>query len=181
MQNFIVRITEEDFSQAAGIDAGCQILPATAESQKAAAFIAKTRAQGRLTLIEGENAPQVCHLLNADGVVIAVDSTQPYKKQIAAVQQQLGSGKILGIICPVERHAAMIVSECEPDFLIFDSATVSPDKFQELTDWYAELFLIQSAVAVDSPDAPLENLKYDFVVCSDRIYKILIAKHQRLD
>ena len=74
--------------------------------------------------------------------------------------------KIIGVITRSRRHEAMLISECEPDFIIFKAFNGGKEKIQELTSWYNEMFLIQSALL------PMEELDYtafktDFIILDD--------------
>lgn len=75
-------------------------------------------------------------------------------------------GKIVGVVTRNRRHEAMLVSECEPGFVIFRAWQDGIEKIKELTSWYNEMFLIQSALL------PMEDIDYasfetDFVILDD--------------
>ena len=69
----------------------------------------------------------------------------------------------------------MLVSECEPDFIIFRFWKDGFDANAELLKWYGEFFLIQSAV-LPKDEIDVSNLPADFVILSDTAYTIFVAK-----
>jgi hypothetical protein len=60
----------------------------------------------------------------------------------------------------------MLVSECEPDFLIFRFWRDGWEANRELLKWYNELFLIQCAAQVEE-DCDFKSLPCDFVILND--------------
>lgn len=75
----------------------------------------------------------------------------------------------------------MVISEFEPDFLIFQGWNDGIDQVRELVAWYNELFLIQSAVLCREENVGFQSFDCDIVILSDREYTIFVAKKQRLD
>ena len=87
----------------------------------------------------------------------------------------------MGIYCNPSRHEAMIASEAEPDFVAFDVNEKNAAEALEVMSWYAELFLIQSAVTYfEKIDKKLLDFA-DFVILNASDYKILVDKIKRLD
>ena len=84
--------------------------------------------------------------------------------------------KFSGIICRNRRHEAMLASECEPDFLVFRAWADGQEKVRELTAWYSEMFLIQSALLPMEENLDFETFQTDFVILDDTKYKIFVAK-----
>lgn len=160
MPQFILKISEPTFTPLKKADAGCFILSAALPKDFVASFIAKASAQKCLTLLEGEGALLLCKELNADGVVIKVNDDSPYKKQLKPAREALTNGKVLGVICPPSRHAAMIVSEIEPEFVGF-SWHDRDTNLAELIKWYNDLFLIQSAIEISGNIPEVET---DFII-----------------
>ena len=116
---------------------------------------------------------------NADGVVIEIVEDIPHKKKISELRSKIGKGRFIGIICPLQRHAAMLVSETEPEFVAF--RVDDRDKAAEIISWYNELFLIQSAVLSGKEKCDLREFDTDFLILTPQEYKILVAKKERLD
>ena len=160
MPQFILKITspEDGFVQDPAV--GCYIVDACLPEDFCVRFIEKARSEGRLVLFDGGNAAVLCRKFGADGVLIRVNGDSPYKKQLKPVREALEKGKILGAVCPPTRHAAMIVSEAEPDFVAFTWRD-GDEKLEELVKWYNELFLIQSALEISGSPPPVEC---DFII-----------------
>ena len=74
--------------------------------------------------------------------------------------------KIVGVVTRNRRHEAMLVSECEPDFVIFKAWQDGIEKIRELTSWYNEMFLIQSAL-LPQEDVDYASFETDFVILDD--------------
>ena len=135
-----------------------------------------------LILLRGANAVDLCKKYHCDGIIADINNDLPYKKQLLPLRDSLGHKKIIGAVIPLLRHAAMIVGETEPDFIIFNiDSDDEVDKAKKLIDWYNELFLIQSAITGQVDSALLTRLGTDFVMISPRNYKILVAKNKSLD
>ncbi len=160
MPQFILKITSPADRPVQDPAVGCYIIDAALPEDFCARFVKEARDAGRLTLFDGDNALALCRKLGADGVLARVNDDSPYKKQLKPLREALSGGKILGAVCPPTRHAAMIVSEIEPDFVAF--AWREEDKaLPELLKWYNELFLIQSALEISGPLPPAES---DFII-----------------
>jgi len=74
------------------------------------------------------------------------------------------------------RHEAMIVSENEPDFVVFRIWSEGAEKTKALADWYAEFFLLQTAVEPMDGSVDFSAWPADMVILSPEDYKILVAK-----
>ena len=94
---------------------------------------------------------------------------------MAALRRQLGR-RFLGVICRSRRHEAMIVSENEPDFVVFRIWNEGTEKTKALADWYAEFFLLQTAVEPMDGSVNFSAWPADMVILSPEDYKILVAK-----
>lgn len=174
MQNFIVRITQENFKLLNNAEIGCFILPDTSAPEFAAEFIKRAQAAGKLVLAEGDNTLAFYQQFNPDGLILnTVKATNP-AKMIKAVQKQAPRA-VLGVVSRNRRHEAMIVSECEPDFVIFKFWKDGFETNKELLEWYAELFLIQNAAQIEE-DVDFAALNADFIILDDVKYTILLAK-----
>ena len=80
------------------------------------------------------------------------------------LRENLGKGKYIGLITRNRKHESMLVSEVEPDFVVFRVWKDGFDKVKELTDWYQDFFLIQSAAWVMEDGVPVEDLCTDFII-----------------
>ncbi len=134
-------------------------------------FVSKFDARGKLFLLCGSHAPEWCMAHKADGVVTEPDLKQPLKIQINKVRGLIGTKKVLGVIICPRRHEAMLASETEPEFVAFRFSEAESAKAREIIAWYNELFLIQSALDMETilPDAATYDT--DFIIINSRDYK----------
>jgi hypothetical protein len=70
----------------------------------------------------------------------------------------------------------MIVSENEPDFVIFKVWHDGQDKTIELAKWYNEFFLLQMAIMPQDDDIAFEEYLADIMILTPETYKIFVAK-----
>jgi len=165
MQKFIVQIEEENFVSPEDKNLECFLLSSDLSAPFKADFALKAQKNGKIVL--GFSADD-CLSYGLDGVLIDLSSAQNIKKDYQAATKNL-KNKIVGAICRNRRHEAMLVSECEPDFVAFRAWADGAEKVKDLTAWYEEMFLIQSALLpVDEVDYCA--FKTDFVILSDRKY-----------
>ena len=174
MQNFIIRITQENTNLINHHELGCFILPDTTESDFAAEFIAKAQKADKLVLAEGTNAVEFYQNFGTDGLILDTSKEEKPAKIIKFVQKQAPKA-VLGVISRNRRHEAMIVSECEPDFVIFKFWKDGLEANKELLEWYGELFLLQNAAQIEE-DFDFSALPADFVILDDTKYTIFVAK-----
>ena len=166
MQNFIIRITQENFNSINNECCQCFILPDTTTPDFALDFVQKAHAKDKLILSEGNNAVEFYKKYNLDGVVVDTSKDEKPQNTVKFVQQQIGKA-IVGVISRNRRHEAMLISECEPDFVIFKVWQEGIEHTKELLEWYNELFLIQSAAQVEDKNIDIEALTADFVIIDD--------------
>ena len=174
MQNFIVRITQENFKLSERAEIGCFILPDTTSPEFAAEFIKRAQAAGKLVLAEGEKALDFYLQYNPDGLILNTAKEANPAKAIKEVRKKVKKA-VLGVVTRNRRHEAMIVSECEPDFVIFKFWKDGFESNKELLEWYGELFLIQNAAQIEE-DCDFSALNADFIILDDVKYTILLAK-----
>ena len=88
------------------------------------------------------------------------------KEKMQGVRKQLGKGKFVGLFTRCRRHESMLVSEVEPEFVIFKVFKDGFENIKELTDWYNDFFVIQSAswIMEEIDEAEIKKLKTDFVI-----------------
>ena len=174
MQKFIIKVTTEDLKAIEDKLIECFVLDSSMPQDFIKSFALKASIKDKITLIMGEKAPALCNDLNADGVIIDLSKSEKIKKEINDIKKQI-PGKILGIITRNRRHEAMLVSEEEPDFVIFKIWKDGFEKVGELVSWYNEFFLIQSAVLCEE-EINTSTLKADMIILPDVFYKNLLAK-----
>ena len=168
MPKFILKITAESAENC--IDeknVECFILSASLPEDCLGRIIRKIEAAGKIALLEGEDAAALAVKLGADGIVADLSASTAIKKEMAA---------LLGVICRSRRHEAMIVSENEPDFVVFRIWSEGAEKTKALADWYAEFFLLQTAVEPMDGSVDFSAWPADMVILSPEDYKILVAK-----
>jgi hypothetical protein len=130
--------------------------------------------QRKLLLFEGDNAVGLCKKFGADGVVKDLTNSNNLKKDILSLRKELGSC-VLGIVSRNRRHEAMIVSENEPDFIIFKVWAQGKEQTIALSKWYSELFLIPQAISLEDDDANFNDYNADMVIITPKRFKILVA------
>ena len=165
MQNIIIRITQENNNLLKEKNIGCFILPDTLSPDFAARFVAEAKQNGQLTLAEGNNALAFHKEFNTDGLILNTVKESNPRKFIENIRAQ-AKNAVIGAISRNRRHEAMLVSEAEPDFIIFQIWKDGLEKNLELIDWYNEFFLIQNAAWLQD-DVELSNLKSDFLILDD--------------
>lgn len=173
MQNFIVKITQENTKLLQKPEIGCFILSDKCSPQFAENFVSEAHRQNKLVLCEGENAVAFYQKFNTDGLILNTVKENNPQKLVKAIQKQAPKA-ILGVVSRNRRHEAMLVSECEPDFVIFKFWKDGFAANKELLDWYAELFLIQNAAQIEE-DIDFGVLNADFIILTDTQY--LANKH----
>lgn len=182
MQKFIINIHEPDENIITDARAVCHVLSSELEPIRLQHLVNELKATESLVLFSGVKAAEACREFQGDGVFVSVSSDKPYKKQILPVRDAVGAKKVLGVEIPLQRHAAMVVGETEPDFMSFRvDSNEDIAKAKELLAWYNDLFLIQICVGGTANCAELISLPADFVMISPRDFKILVAQKESLD
>lgn len=176
MQNFIIRITQENDALIANQSIGCFILEETLTPAFAAAFVLKAHQAEKLVLCAGDKAAENYRQYQADGFVVdTVKEVAPQK--ILKPYREKFPKAIIGAVCRNRRHEAMLVSECEPDFVIFKFWQDGLETNRELLAWYNELFLIQSAAQIEEK-IDWRSLSADFLIVSDVVSADFLPSEQ---
>lgn len=176
MPKFILKINAADEALINNDDICCYLIDENSDPK----IVKLAEASDKLVLSVGENAAAVCLEQNLDGALIVREVDDKYAKFIKPIQKQLAK-KFLGLSCEATRHAAMIASEAEPDFVAFQIPSQNQKEAAEVLRWYGELFLVQSALFY-SPQLDDELLKLtDFIILNAAEYKILVDKIESLD
>ena len=100
------------------------------------------------------------------------------KAEFQFLRNFLGKNAVIGAITRNRRHEAMVISEFEPDFLIFQGWNDGIDQVRELVAWYNELFLIQSAVLCREENVGFQSFDCDIVILSDANIRFLLLKNK---
>lgn len=181
MQKFIVEITEENAALIQDSALQCYILTSSLSQKFIASFARQAASLGKLVLAGGADSPSLCRDFDLDGFVLDVSGSEKIKSDYERAAKIAGKDKISGLVVRNRRHEAMLASECEPDFIVFQIWQEGLEKNRELVKWYSELFLIQSAVYCREDEVDFRSLAADIVILNDRFYKIFVAKKQSLD
>lgn len=168
MQNFIIRITQENTQLLNDDKIGCFILPDNTSSDFATNFANIAKTNGKLVLAEGDNALAFYKQFNLDGFILNAVNEQNPRKYIENIKEKNKSA-IIGVISRNRRHEAMLASEAEPDFIIFKCWKDGLQNNLELLNWYNEFFLIQNA-AWPQEELNTSELPSDFIILDDSQY-----------
>ena len=168
MQNFIIRITQKNTNLLSDERIGCFIVPDTVSDEFAEKFINEAKQKEKLVLACGDNALRFYKQFNPDGVILNTIQEENPRKYIEDIRAQAQKA-VIGAISRNRRHEAMLASEAEPDFIIFQIWKDGLQKNLELIDWYNEFFLIQNA-AWPKEDVDISQIKSDFVILDDLKY-----------
>lgn len=164
MQKIIYRIEEENTAFLNKFDEECYVLNAALSKDFCLKFIAAAAKADKIVLFYGENVVDICLGYGGDGVIVDLGDKN-LKEQMTALRKKLGKGKFIGLFTRNRRHESMLVSEVEPDFVIFKVWHDGFENIKELTDWYQEFFLIQSAAWLVDDDMPeADTLQTDFII-----------------
>ncbi|MEE6207362.1 MAG: hypothetical protein VZR95_04840 [Alphaproteobacteria bacterium] len=170
MQNLIIRITQENTKIIDDDKIGCFILPDTTSDAFAVKFVEAAAQKGKLVLTCGNNALSAYQKWHTDGLIIDTSKEEKPQKSVKQVQAQAKKA-IIGVVTRNRRHEAMLVSECEPDFVIFRLWKDGLAENRELIEWYSELFLIQCAAQPEEP-CDYTDLPVDFIISDDTYYRV---------
>lgn len=175
MQKFILNLTNEDSALIADSDLECFIAPTEAGEEALKKWLDAARRHNKILLFGGKDCCAVCQKLGADGVLVDLSASEHCAKDVNFARKQIGD-KVLGVISRSRRHEAMLISECEPDFVAFKVWQQGIEHTAELVSWYTEMFLIQSAAVLQEPVSAPQALDCDIVIGNAADYKIFVAK-----
>lgn len=170
MQKFIVTLTSEDTTLIQNKALECFAVDSSLPEAEVTNLVSAVKQAGKLVLITGEQACEICTKTGADGALVDLSKSEHCAKDVNFSRKQIGD-KILGIISRNRRHEAMLISECEPDFVVFKAWNDGIEQVKEVVSWYNEMFLIQSAVILAEPITPLQQFDCDIIICSAAEYK----------
>jgi len=163
MQKIIYRINVENSAFLDNLSADCYILDTVLSEDFCKKFISQAATLEKIVLLYGDDAVKTCLTYGADGVVLDLN-VENIKEQVETLRKTLGKDKFIGLLTRNRRHESMLVSEAEPDFVIFKVWRDGFENVKELIDWYADFFLIQSAAWVMEEGIPLSELSTDFII-----------------
>ncbi len=159
----IILIKEPNEAFLQDLKVECYVLLSTLGEDFCLRFLAKAQTEEKIVLFSGEDAVENCKHYDADGVIVDLGA-EDLENKMKSLRENLGKGKYIGLITRNRKHESMLVSEVEPDFVVFRVWKDGFDKVKELTDWYQDFFLIQSAAWVMEEGVPVEELCTDFII-----------------
>ncbi len=176
MPNFILNInSQDDDLMLSNPDIQCYLLNSDIENELLHRLVHQISSVGKISLLYGGKSLNLFSSTTADGILVDLSKSNNIKKDILRIREQLKDG-ILGAICRNRRHEAMLVSENEPDFIVFKIWSDGADKTLELAKWYNEFFLLQMAIAPQDKEVNFEQYPADIVILTPDQYKIFVAK-----
>jgi len=134
------------------------LLPAVSQAdQRTRAAVQQIQAADRPALVIDDLALRAS--LQADGVHLTDAATA------RAVRAKLGDGLVLGVECPLERHACMVAAEDGADYVAVRITADVADAAEELLAWWHEMMTIPIVALIDAPGGEMERAKVhaDFV------------------
>lgn len=141
-----------------------------ADASLADDFLTGLNNRDKMLLLFGPEAADRCKQLQADGVLFEPDPKLPLKVQVKKVRANIGERAVLGLIIPPRRHEAMLAAETEPAFVAFKYPAEDASRAEATVKWYNELFLIQSALDLES-DVKINPLpEADFIIINSSAY-----------
>ena len=165
MQNFIIKLTQKNINLLENKDVGCYIISSEMTDNMIKQAVEKVHSLNKLILVSGDNAEDLYQKYQTDGFILDCSTANSPAKIVKAARKNAPQA-IIGVISRNRRHEAMLISECEPDFIIFRLWYEGLEKNLELLQWYSDLFLIQCA-ALPEEEIPLKNISADFIILSD--------------
>lgn len=163
MQKFIAQIEEEKPEFLENMTEECYLLNTALEVTFCRQFVHQAQLKNALVLFYGDDAVEIAARFGADGVMLDLGA-DGLKEKMITVRKALGVNSVVGLITRNRRHESMVVSEAEPDFVVFKVWRDGIEKLQELTEWYNDFFLIQSAAWVMDDNVDATQLATDIVI-----------------
>ena len=175
MQKIIIKITQENTNLIFDNRIECFILESSLPLSFIERFIIEAHKVNKLVLISiDETNITMYKALNPDGFIIDTTKDSNPKKKIKNIQT-VAPHSIIGVISRNRRHEAMLISECEPDFIIFKFWQDGFEENNKLLEWYNDLFLIQNAAQIEE-DLKQQTINSDFLILDEKKYKFFVAK-----
>lgn len=164
MQKNIIRIDDENSNIWENMTEECYVLNVALDDSFCQKFIAKAAQNEQIVLFYGEGAVSSAKKYAADGVVLDLGSDD-VKEKLKTIRKELSPKSIVGLFTRNRRHESMLVSEAEPDFIVFKVWKDGFENIKELTNWYADFFLIQSAAwEMEDFGGEINDLRTDFII-----------------
>ncbi|MDD4556703.1 MAG: hypothetical protein PHE89_05195 [Alphaproteobacteria bacterium] len=176
----IIKIEQENFELLKNDEIECFLLANSLPEAFVKSFKKQAESLDKIVLAEGE-AFFMQHKAFFDGLIVDLSKSEAIKDEMQNLRETVGKETFLGVISRPRRHEAMIVSENEPDFIVFKVWCDGFERQKELLDWYGEFFLIQQAAYLMDDDIELSQVSSDIIILNEKNFKILVDKKQSLD
>ncbi len=163
MQKIIVEVNEEKEEFLTSLTEECYVLHSTLSVEYVRKFTNFAQSQKKLVLFCGDEAISRLKVNDADGVLLDLGSIG-LKDKVEEIRKSIGKNKILGLVSRTKRHDSMLVAETEPDFVVFKAWSDGIENLVELTDWYADFFIIPCAIFLQDDNVDYQNIKSDYVI-----------------
>jgi thiamine monophosphate synthase len=124
-------------------EAASFLLPADISVEAARAAVTRIQAADRPVLVVDD--PERRAALQADGIHLT-DATR-----VRAVRAKLGDGLVLGVACPLERHACMVAAEDGADYVAVRVTQETLGEAEELLAWWHEMMTTPIVALLDAP------------------------------
>lgn len=132
-------------------DVASLLLPAGAPADdRMRAAVKKIQAADRPALVVDDLALRAA--LQADGIHLT-DSTK-----VRAARAKLGDGMVLGVECPLERHACMVAAEDGADYVAVRVTAATRGEAEDMLAWWQEMMTTPIVALLDAGVAG-ESLK----------------------
>ena len=159
----IIKIDTPNETYLTNLDFECYILNSSLDDDYCTSFINNANKKNKIVLFYGENAPQKAQQFGASGVVVDLGDDK-LKTKFEALQKSLTKNSIIGLFSRSRRHEAMLISELEPDFIIFKVWQDGIEKTQELLNWYNDFFIIQSCAWLEDKNIDTSQINTYFII-----------------
>lgn len=124
-------------------DSASFLLPAALPEASARAAVTRIQAADRPVLIVDDLDRRGA--LQADGIHLT-DAAR-----VRAVRAKLGDGLVLGVECPLERHACMVAAEDDADYVAVRVTIETLAEAEELLAWWHEMMTTPIVALLDAP------------------------------
>ena len=137
-------------------EAASFLLPAALPLEAARAAVQRIQAADRPALIADDIERRAA--LQADGVHLTDSS------RVRAVRAKLGDGLVLGVECPLERHACMVAAEDGADYVAVRVTAENLGEAEDLLAWWHEMMTTPIVALLDEAVDPARLRAFaDFV------------------
>ncbi|MFV0627360.1 MAG: hypothetical protein ACK5N8_08440 [Alphaproteobacteria bacterium] len=168
MQKIILKIEQENLDILENEKVECFLLSGAFPDEFVEQVMKKAEKLEKIVLAESLESFLKWKKFALDGLIVDLSKSENINADIKKVREEAGKDVFLGVVSRSRRHEAMIVSENEPDFVIFKVWKDGFASVKELVDWYAEFFLIQQAALLMDEDVEISELASDIIILNEK-------------